>query len=96
MGLRVVQAIIDVYYIVVEAWNTGVGWSSLLESRSRWVAIFVWAYFIHIAVWLAGVSVYTFVIYSGRMIRIILAYTPLASVWWGLGGIWWLVNYKRI
>ena len=50
VGLRIAQAIVDVYYIVLEAWNTRVGWSALLESRSRWVAIFVWTCIIHMTI----------------------------------------------
>ena len=50
VGLRIVQAIVDVYYIVLEAWSTGAGWSSLLESKSRWVAMFVWACIIHVTI----------------------------------------------
>ena len=47
-------------------------------------------------VWIASITIYTFTVYSGRTIRCILACTPFASIWWGLGGIWWLMNYKRI
>ena len=60
------------------------------------MAIFIWAYIIHVTIWMTSITIYTFIVYSGRTIRCIIACTPFASVWWGLGGIWWLMNYRKI
>ena len=45
---------------------------------------------------MTSITIYTFIVYSGRTIKCIIACTPFASVWWGLGGIWWLINYRKI
>ena len=86
--LRVAQVVVDVYYIVAETWETGIQWSALLERRSRWVAIFIWACIIHVGGWMALIALYTMVVSFSRSIQIIFSYTPFASVWWILQGVY--------
>ena len=83
------------YHIVVGSWEIGVQWVALVDRRSRWVALFVWACILHISFWLAYIFVVGSVVSFGRWIQIVFSCTPFANLWWIVRGLVWVARYKQ-